>query len=410
MRKLKQYLQGQADRAFALQQALTARQAIGPENGGQGEAEKAGFVLAALREAGVDQIEVFQAPDARVASGSRPNIVARVPGRVEKTLWLFGHMDVVPPGDLSLWRTDPWHVAREGDKIYGRGVEDNQQAMVSMLLLAEALQHHKITPELSLGLVFMADEECGSACGLDWLLSQKADFFGPDDFYIVPDGGSPESDLIEIAEKAQLWLKFSVNGKQCHASMPANGSNALVGASALIMLLQTLNATFEQQDAIFTPPNSTFVPTKHDQNVDAINILPGLDVFYLDCRLLPQVDPKDVLHTVGQMAKAASHRYGVQIQVDIVQEHPASRTAANAPVVLALQKAIAGVYNVQPRVCGIGGATVAAFLRARGLPAAVWSTILNTCHQPNECALLSAACNDAAVFAHILMDEAHAGQ
>ena len=116
--------------------------------------------------------------------------------------------------------------------LVGRGVEDNQQGLVSMLLLAEALHACDITPELSLGLVFMADEECGNNYGLAHVLERHAAlpegerFLRADDFYIVPDSGSPTGADIEVAEKCLCWLKVDVSGVQCHASTPHKGRNA----------------------------------------------------------------------------------------------------------------------------------------------------------------------------------------
>mgnify|MGYP000538273653 CR=1 FL=1 len=79
-----------------------------------------------------------------VASGVRPNVVARIPGASPRRLWILGHMDVVPPGELSYWKTDPWKVVVDGDKIRGRGVEDNQQAIVCGLLIAQELKAQEI--------------------------------------------------------------------------------------------------------------------------------------------------------------------------------------------------------------------------------------------------------------------------
>ena len=70
-------------------------------------------------------------------------------------------------GEASLWATDPWTLHVDGDTLIGRGVEDNQQAIVSSLLVAEALKKFSVTPALSLGLLFAADEETGSKYGLD---------------------------------------------------------------------------------------------------------------------------------------------------------------------------------------------------------------------------------------------------
>jgi len=51
---------------------------------------------------------------------------------------------------------------------------------------------------------------------------------------------------------------------------------------------------------------------------------------------------------------------------------------------------------------------VAALLRARGIPAAVWSTILECCHEPNEHSSISATVRDAQVFGRVVSDPAAA--
>lgn len=403
LEKLIQHLLGKSERAFAIQSALAAIPALGPENGGQGEAAKAVLVASLLASAGITDLQRLDSPDSRVESGIRPNIIARVAGKKPKTLWLFGHLDVVPPGQG--WETDPWTVCRVGDKITGRGVEDNQQAVTSMLLLAEALFELKLHPELSLGLVFMADEECGSMHGLKHILDKAPELFSPDDYYLVPDGGSPDGASIEIAEKAQLWLKVTVTGKQCHASAPQNGINAFAAACRLVVALDGLQAAFPESDDLFAPPISTFTPTRIDGNEAAINILPGKASFYLDCRLLPGISHRRVLEKITAIAGEVAAQTGAGIELATVQRQAASAVAADSPLVARLMKAIARIYAAQARPCGIGGATVAALLRERGLPAAVWSCILNTCHQPNESSSLLAACRDAAVFASILQGE-----
>ena len=189
-----------------IQTALTACRAVGPENGGHGEGAKAGLIEKWLRDMGISGIEHVDAPDGRVPGGKRPNLIATIPGRSSRSLWLFAHMDVVPEGDPALWNTDPWKVTRKGDMLYGRGVEDNQQGLTSMLLLARALTEAGATPELTVKLVFMSDEECGNTKGLGYMLGTRPELFPKDDLYIVPDGGSPDGSLIEVAEKSACIL------------------------------------------------------------------------------------------------------------------------------------------------------------------------------------------------------------
>lgn len=396
-------LAGRADRVVALQQALTACRALGPENGGQGEEEKAAFITAQLQAAGVTDLRRLDAPDDRVACGHRPNLVARIPGRSPRTLWLFAHTDVVPSGPAGEWLSDPWQVRRDGDLLYGRGVEDNQQGLVSMLLLAEALHATGLTPELTLGLVFMADEETGNKYGLAHILAAAPELFRQDDLFIVPDSGSPSGADIEVAEKSIAQFKVHTRGLQGHASTPHKARNALTAAAAAITSLSELGRDFPQEDPLFDPPCSTFVPTRHDANGPGINIIPGEDVFYLDCRLLPGIDPDAVLAAARQRVAPIARHHGTDIDVELVHLQKASASAPNCPAARALVAAVQEIYGVEARPTGIGGGTVAALLRQAGLPAVVWSCIRNTCHQHNEHSSISATIRDAQVFAHVLM-------
>ena len=390
------------DRVVEIQRRLVSLPALAPENGGKGELAKARYIETLLGAAAVEHTRC-DSPDPGAEDGVRPNIIALIPGETTRCLWLFAHMDVVPAGDANAWQGSPWELRRDGDFIYGRGVEDNQQAIASMLALAEALAHTQIRPGLGLGLVFMADEECGSGHGMKWLLKHKAGIFQENDLYIVPDGGSPDGTEIEIAEKGQLWLRFIVNGRQAHASMPQLGNNAFVGASQLVLALQSLYRFFPQRNELFNPPFSTFVPTRHEENVGAVNIVPGRDIFYMDCRLVPELEPEQVLERVRAITEEVGRLLNLGIEIEIIQRQAATATRANAPVVRALEDAIKEVYKARARPTGIGGATVAAFLRERGLAAAVWSCLEGTCHQANEKSSISATLKDAAVFAHILM-------
>lgn len=394
-----------ADELVRLQTALVAIPALGPTNGGQGEAAKAEWLSGYLSAFEGVTVERIDAPDARVESGVRPSLAVRRPGRSPRTLWLIAHTDVVPTGDLSLWQSDPFVLRREDDLIYGRGVEDNQQGLVSALLLLRALEQAGAETELSLGILLAADEETGNALGIEHILRERPDVFSADDLVVIPDFGTKDGAAIEVAEKSVLWLKFTVLGRQCHASTPDEGVNSLVGASALILALGRLNDVFGRTDALFDPPTSTFAPTKKEANVPNVNTIPGQDVFYLDCRVLPDYPLDDVEQEIRRICDTVEAEHGVRIAFErVVREQAAPGTPADCEAVTHLAKALRDERGIEPRVIGIGGGTVAAAFRKRGLPAVCWSTLLNTAHQPNEHSSIANTIADARVFARLLLD------
>jgi succinyl-diaminopimelate desuccinylase len=387
-----------------LQVKLCAIPAISPASGGDGEAKKADLLLEHLNSTGFDSIDLIKAPDLDVSSRYRPNIIAKLKGdSSEKTIWVMTHMDVVPAGEVSLWKGDPFQAWVEGGRIYGRGVEDNQQDMVASLYAVKAFVDEGIRPRYDVGLVLVADEETGNEKGIDYVLL-NSNHFRQQDMIIVPDAGNAEGTLIEVAEKSLLWLKFETLGKQAHGSTPEKGINSFKAASFLITELDRLYRIFSEIDAIFDPPVSTFEPTKKEKNVPNINTIPGDDVFYLDCRILPEHDIREVLLKIREMADVVEERFGVKITIEEVQNSPAAPpTSTQSPVVKALQLAIKDTYGVEGKPVGIGGGTVAAHFRRAGFEAACWSRNEETAHQPNEYCVIDNMVDDAKVFAHIFL-------
>jgi len=398
-------IDGYRDEAIALERTLTAIPALSPKNGGKGELAKCRALEAHLRGFGLTDLRRIDAPDAAAEEGVRPNLIARIPGRSsERTVWVMSHLDIVPEGDRKRWDSPPFEIRVDGDKIFGRGVEDNQQGIVASCLAARALIEAGVRPAYDVALLFVADEETGSEFGIRYLLQRDPQMFRPVDLVIVPDGGLPDGSMIEVAEKGIVWIKVTTQGKQCHGSTPERGINAHVAAAHTIVRLRSLYKKFGARDEVFDPPISTFEPTKKEANVPNVNTIPGEDVFYVDCRVLPQYDIGKVLRRVETIGRQIDRKFGTTTTVETVQrENAAPPTPTDAPVVVSLRKAVERVYGVQAKPMGIGGGTVAAHIRRAGAPAAVWARMDETMHGPNEYARIPNLLGDAKVLAHVML-------
>lgn len=398
-KKLLEEIESYRSEAIKFLSNLISYEAIAPENGGEGEWEKANFIQTYLEKIGFDEIKRYDAQDNRVPSKWRPNIVAKYFGEnKEKTLWFVSHMDVVPPGDLSLWKTNPFQALVEDNKIYGRGTEDNGQAIVSSVLALKALIDLKIKPKFNVALAIVSDEETGSKYGIEYLINSG--LFKKEDLVVVPDAGNEEGSAIEVAEKSILWLKFSVIGKQTHASTPNKGVNASLHSMKLgVELYEMLNSKYNVCNELFDPPLSTFEPTKREANVENVNTIPGRDVFYFDCRILPNYSVSEVLSSIKKLCSLYEQIYPVEVRVEEVTKSEAPPpTSITSEVVQRLKQSIKSVKGIEAKVIGIGGGTCAAHFRRAGLQAAVWMTTDSTAHQPNEYCKVSNLINDAKVF------------
>ena len=383
----------------ALKQLISVP-AVAPENGGEGELAKAEKLIQLIASAGFSRVERYDAMDQRVPGGKRPNIVAYLEGEVETPrLWVVTHLDVVP-ADASTWKvTEPFMPISTRDRVYGRGSEDNGQAVVAALYAVKALAHLGRKPKRTFAVAFVSDEEQGSTYGIQHLI--KLGLFNASDLVVVPDGGSGDGAFIEVAEKSLLWFKLQTTGRQVHASLPNRGLNAhRVGMQVALALDQKLHEKYSLKDSFYTVPESTFEPTKKERNVDAVNIVPGEDIVYFDCRILPDYEIDDVLATVAELTENYAKKTGATVKVEVIQKQAAPPMKnTDAPVVTLLKQALKEARGLNATVGGIGGGTCAAFFRKAGIPAAVWSTIDEVAHQPDEYAKIENLVEDAKVFA-----------
>ncbi len=372
--------------------------AISPESGGEGESARAAFLKSILEGMGL-KVRVYEYKDEHDVA--RTNLVA-VYGNADRTLWMVPHMDTVSEGDMSLWKHDPFTLTVDGDRLYGRGINDDGQDVLSSIYALKALIESKVPLKYNYGLAIVADEELGSRYGIAKLLDEG--IFKESDMFMVPDSGNADGSEIEVAEKGILWLKVSVHGKQVHASTPDQGMNAFRKSIEFLAAADArLHDKFKSENPIFQPRYSTFEMTKHEKNVDSINIIPGLDVSYIDCRVLPEYSLDDVIAELRDLAASDKFK-DANIDVEVFnREDSAEPTDMNSEVVRATINSVRKVLGIEPKTVGIGGGTCAAFFRKKGMPAVVWCKKPDLAHQPNEYTLLSDTIIDAKVFANMFI-------
>jgi succinyl-diaminopimelate desuccinylase len=163
---------------------------------------------------------------------------------------------------------------------------------------------------------------------------------------------------------------------------------------------ESLHNKYHARDKLFDEPLSTFEPTKKDANVPNVNTVPGLDVFYFDCRVLPRYNLEDVVSDMKTKIGLYQKKYGVTVSMEEIEKDTAGpATSEKSEVVTLLAEAIKQVSKARPRIVGIGGQTVGNLFRKKEIPTAVWSTVDDVPHEPNEYSKVKNLLNDTKVFA-----------
>lgn len=121
---------------------------------GEGIAEMAPLVVSTLSRIG--------AGAAIVASPARHPAVIAEAGAGARTLLLYDHYDVQPPGDLGAWETPPWEPSRRHGALYGRGIADDKGELLARIHAVEAWQAAHGPLPLRVRWIVEGEHEIGS--------------------------------------------------------------------------------------------------------------------------------------------------------------------------------------------------------------------------------------------------------
>ncbi len=290
------------------------------------------------------------------AEPDRTNLVACV-GAGRRALLLPAHLDVVPAGEG--WDTPPWQPVLRDGRVYGRGAKDNK-GPAAACALAAACAHRCFRLKGRLLVAGVADEERGSALGLEYLLREKK---LQADFAVVPDT-SGNMKKIFIAEKGLVFVEIVSHGRQAHGSRPELGCNAIWN---LVELLSRIRAA-----AIPHVPHPLLTPPSHNLGMisggSAPNLVPARAAAVMDFRILPGHTPEDLLDWLRGLVRAAErehpgarfelHPQALQAPIEIPEEHDLVRVIGDAA---------AEVVGQRPTLHGSAGSTVAKQLLAHGI-------------------------------------------
>lgn len=125
--------------------------------------KSAGAVTDLVKAAGMEDVRILRCDKADGTPGG-PAVVARRPAADGKpTILLYAHHDVQPPGDRSLWDSEPFVAEERDGRLYGRGAADDKAGIMAHLAAYSAVTK-VLGDRFGLGVTFFfeGEEEAGS--------------------------------------------------------------------------------------------------------------------------------------------------------------------------------------------------------------------------------------------------------
>lgn len=342
------------------------------------------------------------------AAPHKMNVVVRYHGTGQrKPLLLLAHLDVVE-AKRSDWSMDPFLLTEKDGFYYGRGtIDDKAQAAIWIANLIR-YKREGWKPDRDIILALTADEEGGGPYnGVIWLLKNHRDLIDAE--FCLNEGGwgymangKRVSNNVQVSEKYVGNYRLEVKNKGGHSSLPVPDNAIYRLAEALVRLSKykfpvhtndVTKAFLEQMAKIQPEPVSSLMKAASAGSEDAmeklsagstelnamlrttcvatmldgghaLNALPQTAGAMVNCRILPETKPEEVLATLKKVVADD------QVSITVTREMEAGPPSPMRPDLFRAASRITdsmwpGVLAIPTMVMG---ATDGLYLRSAGIP------------------------------------------
>lgn len=341
------------------------------------------------------------------------------------TVLVYGHVDVQPPGDLSLWHSDPFEPEIRDGYIYGRGAVDDKGNLYLLLRAARDLAMSGTLP-VNIRVLCDGEEEIGGHSVVDFL--DDADVEA--DVCVVFDSMMPRLDTpsFEVGTRGLAYFRLTITTGERDLHSGLFGGAALNAAHVLMDALSAVTAVPAELRAGVIPPSASELESWKALETGAALLAddggrPRPDVppdgFYAAIVAQPAVDVNgistgeaDLVKTVlpvearanvsirlapGQKTEAIVATFerlvrdavpnGADISITCVNSSPASRVDPDAPAIRLAREAFGDAFGTRPLLTRSGGTIpIMPALAARGIPTVLsgFGSPGHNMHSPNE--------------------------
>ncbi|MBX3647919.1 MAG: succinyl-diaminopimelate desuccinylase [Rhodocyclaceae bacterium] len=245
----------------------------------------------------------------RMNQGSVSNLWARR-GSQGPIVCFAGHTDVVPPGPLDQWASDPFKPTVRDGSLHGRGAADMKTSIAAFVTATERYVANRPDHPGAIALLLTSDEEGPAIDGTVRVVEALKARGEKPDYCIV---GEPTSavrlaDTIKNGRRGSLAGRLVVRGVQGHIAYPHLVKNPV---HMVAPALAELAATEWDAGNEFFPPTSWQVSNFH-AGTGADNVVPGAAEILFNFRFSTASTPDGLKARVHEILD----RHGVEYALD----------------------------------------------------------------------------------------------
>ncbi|MET1255161.1 succinyl-diaminopimelate desuccinylase [Aliikangiella maris] len=304
-----------------------------------------------------------------------------VRGQQSPCLVFAGHTDVVPPGNLSNWQTNPFDPVEKDGYLYGRGAADMKGSLAAMLTATSRFVSDFPEHRGSIAFLITSDEEGpfinGTVKVVETLMQRKQVI----DYAIVGEPSSTQTlgDVIKIGRRGSLTGYVILKGIQGHVAYPHLADNAIHRASHFISKL--VNIHWDHGNEHFPP---TSLQVTNVSAGEASNIIPGEIAIEFNLRYSTEQTHQKIQQTIEQVLNQFADNYELNWKLNgepfLTQSHD---------LIDAVSQAIEQVNGIKTSPETSGGTSDGRFIAKTGAQIVELGPVNKTIHQVNECVKIS---------------------
>ena len=311
-----------------------------------------------------------------IARGGVTNLLIRH-GKATPSVVLAGHTDVVPPGAIEQWHTDPFEPAIRDGMLYGRGAADMKTSVAAFVTAAERFVKEYPDHPGSVSLLLTSDEEGPALDGTVRVVEAMKARGESIDYCIVGEPSSTEAfgDTIKNGRRGTLTGRLWVQGVQGHVAYPHRAKNPVHLAAPAIAELATTE--WDRGNAYFPP--TTFQVSNVHAGSGAQNIIPGVLQVDFNFRFSTESTPQGLQARVRQILD----RHGLGFSIDWVLGGNPFLTPRGR-LVDTLASIVQRISGVAPEVNCTGGTSDGRFIFDICPEVAEFGPVNRSIHKVNE--------------------------